>query len=226
MIGPAKAASVSVLIPTMNEEAAIAKVLEEMTKINVEEILVIDGSSDETSNIVKQMGAKLIIETRRGYGRALQTGIEQATSDIVVYIDGDYTYDANEVKSLVAPIISGEADVVLGNRLAGKHEQGSMTWLNSWGNRLISTTISKLYSIKINDTQTGFRAIRRILLQNTSYHNYDMSYVTEQLIKLISKRATIVEVPISYKRRIGKSKLSPLRDGFKILYTAILCRIR
>jgi glycosyltransferase involved in cell wall biosynthesis len=216
---------ISVIIPTKNEEEGISLVLKQLLAVNIDEIIVVDGSEDETATIAKKMGATIVIETRSGYGRALQTGIEKAKGEIIVYIDGDYTYDPSDIHKLIEPIIKGEADVVLGNRFRGKIEKGSMKTLNIIGNKLLSKILSLLYSKQINDTQTGFRAFRKELVHKFTYSNYGMPYVTEQLLKFIKNGAMIKEISISYKKRIGKSKLSPLRDGFKILTTIFLLRI-
>lgn len=209
---------VSVIIPTLNEEDAIGKVLAEVRAINVvDEVIVVDSSTDATAKIAESLGAKVISESRKGYGRALQSGVEKASGDIVVYIDGDYTYDPRDIPQIVKPILSGKYDAVLGNRLNSKMQSGAMSILNRFGNTLISLIFNLFFFKKVHDTQCGLRAIRRRFLEGLSYRNYGMTYVTEQLIKLVKEGARIANIPIVYRPRIGTTKLCTWTDGFKIL---------
>jgi glycosyltransferase involved in cell wall biosynthesis len=208
---------VSVIIPTLNEENAIGKVLNDMPMDYVHEIIVVDSSTDRTAKMAESLGAKVVFEGRRGYGRALQSGVEKSTGDVIVYIDGDYSYDPREILGILRPILHDECDVVLGNRLNGRMHPGSMTLLNRLGNTLISLIFSFAFLRKVNDTQCGFRAVRKRFLESFSYKDYEMAYVTEQLIKLIRKGVRISDVPVTYRPRIGVTKLSMWIDGPKIL---------
>jgi glycosyltransferase involved in cell wall biosynthesis len=208
---------VSVVIPTLNEEDSIGKVLAEIPKDVVDEVIVVDSSTDNTPKIAEKMGAKVIHEPTIGYGRALQTGIKNAKGDVVVYIDGDHSYDPKAISRLVAPIIKGECDVVLGRRLERKMLPRSMSPVNRFGNLMLSMIFDLLFLEGVKDTQSGFRAIRKRLLEDIRYENYGMPYVTEQLIKLAKKFALIKEVQIKYRPRIGITKLCTWTDGFKIL---------
>lgn len=185
--------------------------------INVDEVIVVDSSTDATAKIAEALGAKVIFESRKGYGRALQSGIEKASGDIIVYIDGDYTYDVKDIPRIVEPILSGKYDVVLGNRLCNKMQSGAMNLLNRFGNTLVSLIFSLVFFKKVNDTQCGLRAIRKRFLEEHSYRNYGMPYVTEQLTKLVKEGARIANVPVIYRPRIGTTKLCAWTDGFKIL---------
>jgi glycosyltransferase involved in cell wall biosynthesis len=209
---------VSVIVPTLNEENAIGKVLAEVQKVDVvDEIIVVDSSTDATAKIAEDFGAKVIFESRKGYGRALQSGMEKASGNIVVYIDGDFTYDSKDIPRIVEPILSGKCDVVLGNRLSTKMQSGAMNLLNRFGNKLISLIFSILFLRKIDDTQCGLRAMRKRFLEDLPYRDYGMPYVTEQLIKLVKEGARIVNIPVVYRPRIGTTKLCGWTDGFKIL---------
>jgi glycosyltransferase involved in cell wall biosynthesis len=213
---------VSVIIPTLNEEEAIEKVLMDIKKSNIaDEIIVVDSSTDATPKIAESLGAKVVFESRKGYGRALQSGVEKARGDVIVYIDGDFTYNPTDIHRLVKPIIGDGYDVVLGNRLNGKMQSGAMNLLNRFGNTMISLIFSLLFVKKVDDTQCGLRAIRRRFLEELSYKDYGMPYVTEQLIKLIRKRPRITNVPVTYRPRIGTTKLCAWTDGFKILKVII-----
>lgn len=209
---------VSVIVPTLNEEDAIGKVLAEVRMITaVDEVIVVDSSTDATAKIAESLGAKVIFESRKGYGRALQSGVEKASGDIVVYIDGDYTYDSRDIPQIVKPILSGKYDVVLGNRLNSKMQSGAMNLLNRFGNTLISLIFNLVFFKKVDDTQCGLRAIRKRFLEKLSYRDYGMPYVTEQLIELIKKGARIGNVTVTYRPRIGTTKLCTWTDGLKIL---------
>ena len=214
---PRVMARVTVIVPTLNEASAIGKVLSEMPDELLEEVIGVDSSSDDTPKIARNFGVKVIPERRRGYGRALQTGIEEANGDVVVYIDGDYTYAPMDIPRVVEPILKGECDVVLGNRFGGMMHPNAMNLLNRFGNFIISLIFSVVVLRRVNDTQCGLRAIRKRWLEGTSYKDYGMPYVTEQLIKLVKKGARIGNVPVAYRPRIGTTKLCAWTDGFKIL---------
>lgn len=211
----------SVIIPTLDEEKAIRKVLVDMPMETVDEVIVVDNSTDFTANIAKDLGTKVIPEPRAGYGRALQTGIENANGDIVVYIDGDYTYDPKEIPQMIHLILSGQYDIVLGSRIKGRMLHRSMSVKNRFGNLVLSLFFNILFFKKISDTQSGFRAIKKHLLDGLTCREHGMPYVTEQLIKLIKRDARIGEIPVTYRPREGETKLSPWSDGFKILKTLI-----
>jgi len=210
-------AKVTVVIPTLNEVFAIGKVLSEMPYEFLDEIIVVDSSKDDTPKIAKSLGAKVISESLRGYGRALQTGVEKASGDVVVYIDGDYTYNPMDIPRIVEPILKGECDVVLGNRLNRMMTPGAMNFLNMFGNIIISLFFSILFLRRVNDTQCGLRAIRKPFLDGLSYRDYGMTYVTEQLIKIAKKGGRIGNIPVDYRQRIGKTKLRAWTDGLNIL---------
>lgn len=217
--------TVSVIIPTLNEEDGIGRVLSSMPMEEFVEVLVVDGSSDMTAEIARRYGARVIQEPRRGYGRALQTAIEKASGDMVVYIDGDFTYDPTEILQLLEPVRDGKCDVVLGNRLAGVNPT-SMALVNRLGNRILSFFFGCVFGVRVNDTQCGLRVIPRLALLNHKYRCYGMAYVTEQLAKLAKAGYRIGEIPISYRPRIGKSKLRLLPDGFSILVAILIERFR
>jgi len=208
---------VTIIIPTLNEALAIKKVLFNIQNEFLDEVIVVDSSSDETPEIAKDFGVTVIREIRKGYGRALQTGIENAQGDIVVFIDGDYTYDPKDIPRIVEPILSGKCDVVLGNRLNGKLYPQAMDLVNRIGNTILSLIFSIVFFRRVNDTQCGLRAIRKQFLEGISYKDYGMPYATEQLAKLVKKGARIGNVSITYRPRIGVTKLCKWTDGFSIL---------
>lgn len=217
LIGTVDLEKVRVIIPTINEALAIGKVLSAMQSELLDKVIVVDSSDDETPKIAESFGVLVVKENRKGYGRALQTGIEKAQCDVVVFMDGDYTYDPNDIPRIAAPILEGKCDVVLGDRLSGKMYPGAMDLVNRIGNMLLSLIFSALFLRRVKDTQCGLRAIRKRLLEGISYRDYGMPYVTEQLAKLTKKGARIGNVPIAYRPRIGTTKLCKWTDGFRIL---------
>ena len=218
---------VTLIIPTLNEERNIARVLKKIPRRLVDEIIVVDSSSDNTPSIAKGLGANVIHEVRRGYGRALHRGITSSKGDIIVYIDGDDTYDPCEISKIIQPIIEDEYEIVLGNRLHDNMDPTSMTRLNRIGNTVISSIFRALYKNDITDTQTGFRAIKKECVADLNNDYHGMNYVTEQLIKIIKNGARVGETPITYKPRIsGRPKLNPIKDGLSIIWVMIKEKIK
>jgi glycosyltransferase involved in cell wall biosynthesis len=208
---------VSLIVPTLNEEKAIDRVLSGIPEDVVHEVIVVDSSIDATAKIAESLGAKVVFEFRKGYGQALQSGVEKAGGDIVVYMDGDYTYDPKDIPRLVEPIRKGDCDVVLGNRLSGLMHPGAMSLFNRFGNCLLSLAFSVCYLRRVGDTQCGLRAFRKVALRGLSCSDYGMPYVTEQLIKLVKRGVRVGNNPVTYRQRIGTTKLCAWTDGFKIL---------
>jgi glycosyltransferase involved in cell wall biosynthesis len=203
----------------MNEEEAISAVLKDVPWDAVDEVIVVDSSTDDTAQVAESLGARVIHEESRGYGRALQRGIDVAKGDIIVFIDGDYSYDPQDISRVVRPILSRECDVVVGNRLNGLMSKDSMQLPNKIGNLFISLIFRRLFGRMVKDTQCGLRAFRKKLLHELTCKADGMPYVTEQLIRLIRKGARIQTVEVSYRPRIGATKLRVWADGLRILRT-------
>jgi glycosyltransferase involved in cell wall biosynthesis len=200
---------VSVIIPTRNEASAIASVLADIPADIATEVIVVDGdSTDGTPGIAARMSARVLCEPRRGYGRACLTGLANASSpDIVVFLDGDYSDRPAELSLLLAPIIEGRADITIGSRLAGRRIAGAMPWHAALGNRLAASLIGMLYGLKITDLGP-FRAARADVLRSLALEETTYGWAVEMILKGALKGFRIVEVPVSYHPRIGKSKIS------------------
>ena len=205
---------VSVIIPTHNEAQAIGRVLADLPSDLVNEVLVVDSnSSDATCEIAAEMGARVIHEPRRGYGRACLTGLAAANlPDIVVFLDGDYSDRPSELPALLAPISEGRADITLGSRLHEGRSRGVLPWHQVFGNRLAAGLIRILYGLEISDLGP-FRAaradvLRALALQETSY-----GWAVEMILKGTLAGFRVLEVPVSYYPRIGKSKISGTFKG-------------
>jgi len=214
---------VSVVIPTMNEPAieVVVKEVFSVLKDYEVEVLVVDNSSDDTSERATKSGATIIHQHGKGYGNAYITGFKQVerTSDIIVMLDGDYSYDPRDIPKLLEPIKEG-ADFVIGNRFAAM-EQGAMSKRNVFGNRILTSLIRFLYHTPISDSQSGMRAITRTALENLKMKSQKMPFATEMIIEARKEGLEIVEVPIKYRVRVGAAKLNPYRDAINIIYTMI-----
>jgi glycosyltransferase involved in cell wall biosynthesis len=203
---------VSVVIPTRNEAGAIARVLADIPAGIVQEVIVVDSnSSDDTPGIAASMGARVVSESRRGYGRACLTGPFNANApDVVVFLDGDYSDRLAELSLLLAPIAEGRADITIGSRLAGSAE--AMPWHARFGNWLGATLITILYGVKITDLGP-FRAVRREVLDAVALEETTYGWAVELILKGAISGFRIAEVPVSYHPRIGKSKISGTVKG-------------
>jgi glycosyltransferase involved in cell wall biosynthesis len=205
---------VSVVIPTYNEAEAIGRVLADLSSDLVTEVIVVDSnSSDGTSEIAAQMGARVIHETRRGYGRACLTGLANASSpDVVVFLDGDYSDRPSELPLLLNPILKGRADITLGSRLATQRLRNALPWHQALGNRLAAGLIRLLYGVRISDLGP-FRAGRADVLRALALEEATYGWAVEMILKGALSGFRIVEVPVSYYPRIGKSKISGTLKG-------------
>jgi glycosyltransferase involved in cell wall biosynthesis len=209
---------VSVIIPTHNEALSIERVLADLPSDLVTEVIVVDSNSnDGTPEITARMGARVIHEPRRGYGRACLTGLATANSpDVVVFLDGDYSDRPSELPLLLAPIIDGpadgRADITLGSRLHGQNPAGALPWHQVFGNRLAASLIRLLYGLDISDLGP-FRAARADVLRALALEETTYGWAVEMILKGVLAGYRVVEVPVSYYPRIGKSKISGTLKG-------------
>jgi glycosyltransferase involved in cell wall biosynthesis len=214
---------ISVIIPTMDEPAladVLHDVLDALQQHSVE-LIVVDKSKDETATRAAELGAKVIHQTGTGYGDAYITGFQHISEDTetVVILDGDYTYDPYDIPKLLQAINDG-ADLVIGARFA-LMDKGAMSRRNALGNRLLTALIRVLYHVRITDSQSGMRAIRRSALDRLKLESPNMPFASEMIIEAQKENLAITEVPIRYRNRVGRAKLYPFRDAFSILFTTI-----
>jgi glycosyltransferase involved in cell wall biosynthesis len=205
---------VSVVIPTHNEAQSIGRVLSDLPADVVTEVLVVDSNStDGTPEIASKMGARVLHEPRRGYGRACLTGLANTQNpDVVVFLDGDYSDRPSELPIILAPIIEGRADITLGSRFGGKGDPGALPWHQSFGNRLAAGLIRLLYGVKVSDLGP-FRAGRADVLRRLELQENTYGWAVEIILKGALGGFRIVEVPVSYYPRIGKSKIGGTLRG-------------
>jgi glycosyltransferase involved in cell wall biosynthesis len=205
---------VSVIIPTHNEAQAIERVLADLPSDLTTEVIVVDSNSnDGTPEIAARMGARVVQEPRRGYGRACLTGLAATNSpDVVVFLDGDYSDRPSELPILLAPVIDGRADITLGARLHERNSAEALPWHQVFGNRLAAGLINLLYGLKITDLGP-FRAARAEVLRALALEETTYGWAVEMVLKGALAGIRVVEVPVSYYPRIGKSKISGTLKG-------------
>lgn len=216
-------AKIAIVFPALNECEAVGKILDEVKNVMTDydfDLVVVDGhSTDGTDKIAKKHGAIVLYQPGKGYGDALKTGFLYAknklNSEILVMLDADLTYDPKDIPKLVRPIMDGDAELVIGNRFAGMQE-GAMPAVNQIGNKAISTLANMSLGIGISDTQSGMRAFKAELLDEVNLMAVGMPFALEMLAKARSVNSRMLELPISYRPRVGETKLSPLKDGFRI----------
>jgi glycosyltransferase involved in cell wall biosynthesis len=200
---------ISVVIPTYNEAPAIAEVIAAVPQNKIEEIIVVDnGSTDGTAEKAAAAGARVIHEPRKGYGSACWAGANSIrNSDIIVFLDGDRSDDPAQLERIAAPVIQGQADLVIGSRIGGKLEKGSMPLHAKLGNRVIVFLLRLLYGVRITDIGS-FRAIPTRLLADLHMEQMTYGWPVEMVVKAARKGLRIQSVPIRYRKRIGVSKVT------------------
>ncbi len=217
-------AKIAVIIPALNEERSIGKVIAAIPDW-VDEIIVADnGSTDKTAEIARANEARVVYEPRRGYGSACLAGLATLnTPDVIVFLDGDFSDHPDEMFWLVDPITRGETDMVIGSRVLGHAETGALTPQARFGNWLACTLIRLFWGVEYSDLGP-FRAIRSTALEQLNMSDPDYGWTVEMQIKAARDGIRAREVPVSYRRRIGQSKVSGtvrgvIGAGWKILYT-------
>jgi glycosyltransferase involved in cell wall biosynthesis len=206
---------VSVIIPALNEAEVIGPLVTDTLKQPVDSVIVVDNAStDQTAQYALQAGARVVSESRRGYGYACAAGVTAASdADIIVFLDGDYSCLPEEISSLLTPFWRDEADLVIGSRELGHIAPGAMPSHQRFGNWLMARLMNTLYGLNLTDLGP-YRAIRRELLESLQMCEMTFGWPTEMTVKAIRQQARIVEVPVSWHRRsAGQSKISGTVKG-------------
>ena len=210
--------NVCILLPTLNEEATIGPVIRDFRSEGFDNILVIDGNSkDRTREIAEAEGARVVVQTGKGKGQAIKQAFDLIEEDYVVMADGDGTNLAKDVHVVLAPILEGKADHVMGNRLVD-YEKGAFTRLNLIGNKIINKLFGLAYGVWLDDILTGYRAFNRKAIKSFELKKLGFEIESEITIESVKKDLRVVEVPTTYLARHsgGATKLNPLKDGFRI----------
>lgn len=228
--GDAPTPRISAVIPALNEAPSIERVVEGLKAqpllASGEMIVVDNGSTDDTGEIARRAGARVVREERRGYGQACLAGVLAAEdAEIVVLLDGDAADDPDDLPRVLAPLLEDEADLVVGSRALGKRDRGSMTWQQVFGNKLASFMMRAIYGVRVTDVGP-FRTIRRDDLLALDMQEMTYGWPSEMIVKAARAGYRYREVPVSYRRRIGVSKVgdtivSSLKVGWYIISTIL-----
>ena len=206
---------ISVIIPAYNEEKSIGNVINSLPKVYDKLVVVNNGSDDSTGIIAKQNGATVLFEKKRGYGNACLRGIEflkKSLPDIVVFIDGDFSDYPQEIIKLIRPIEENKVDFVVGSRVKSLRKKGSLTPQQIFGNKLACFLLKILYKSKFTDLGP-FRAIKWNTLLDLNMIDKTYGWTIEMQLKVLRKKIPYAEVPVRYRNRIGKSKISGTLKG-------------
>ncbi|MHB8511014.1 MAG: glycosyltransferase family 2 protein [Actinomycetota bacterium] len=217
---------VSIVIPCLNEETTIVACVEHALAAIVGagvrgEVLVVDNNStDRSAELARAAGARVIHETRRGYGSAYLAGLAAAEGRAILMGDADLTYDFGELGRFLNLMDSTNADMVMGNRMQGQMEQGAMPWLHKWiGNPALTGLLNMFFRTGVKDAHCGLRMVRTSALERMNLCTPGMEFASEMVIKAARAGLKIIETPIEYKAHpeLRESKLNTWRDGFRHL---------
>lgn len=224
---------VKVIIPVFNESGSIGHVVSDIPAHLVNEVIVVNnGSTDDTANIASMAGATVLTETEKGYGAACLKGMEYVrsmsddeTPEVIIFLDGDYSDYPEEIEQLLLPIQAGTHDMVIGSRALGLKEKGSMTVQQIFGNWLATRMMRWFFNADYSDLGP-FRAIRWTALEKLEMKDRNYGWTVEMQIKAAKKGLRYTEIPVRYRKRIGKSKVSgtvkgTVMAGYKIITTII-----
>ena len=215
------------LIPALDEETAIESVIHSLQQLGFTDLLVIDnGSGDRTAELAASAGARVVREARRGYGAACLAGIaalDAAENDVVAFMDADGSDDARDLIAVIEPLLTGTADLVIGSRTRGERQPGALPAHARFGNLLATQLIRIKTGYRFSDLGP-MRALRLRTLRQLQMRDMDFGWTVEMQLKAARAGLRIVEVPASYRRRIGRSKITgtvsgSVRAGIKILST-------
>jgi glycosyltransferase involved in cell wall biosynthesis len=212
-----KGQSITVIIPCLNEEQGIEKVLRSMPEF-VDEIIVVDNdSTDRTSEVAASLGAKVIREQVRGYGRSYKRGFAVATRDLIVTLDGDHSYPVDALSYLIEAFLHLDVDFLNASRFPVRDQQ-AMSFKHKFGNLVLSVAMSLLFFRWVRDSQSGMWVFRRSILKDMKLESDGMAFSEEIKIEALrSSRIRFGEISILYSSRLGEKKLNPWRDGIENL---------
>lgn len=213
---------IAVLVPCYNEELTIGKVIDDFKRELPEaDIYVYDNNSkDNTSKIAEEKGAILVKEYRQGKGNVVRSMFRDVEADIYIMVDGDDTYPAEAARDMIQPIIDGEADMVIGDRLSnGTYFEENKRLFHDFGNNLVKGLIGLLFKNEIRDIMTGYRAFNRYFVKTMPVLSDGFQIETEMSIHALDKKFLLKEIPIDYRDRPegSESKLSTFKDGYRVL---------
>jgi glycosyltransferase involved in cell wall biosynthesis len=208
-----KEQAITVIIPCLNEEQGIEKVLRRMPAF-VDQVIVVDnGSTDRTSDVARASGAEVIREEVRGYGRAYKRGFAHATGDLIVTLDGDHSYPPDAISYLIEAFLHLDVDFLNASRFPVRDKR-AMSFKHKFGNLILSLVMSVLYFRWVRDSQSGMWVFRRAILKEMTLESDGMAFSEEIKIEALkSRKIRFEEMPVQYSSRLGEIKLNPWRDG-------------
>jgi glycosyltransferase involved in cell wall biosynthesis len=213
-----KGERITVIIPCLNEEQGIGQVLQRIPEFVDETIVVDNGSTDRSPEVARGLGAKVIREDVRGYGRAYKTGFASATGDIIITLDGDHSYPPDAISYLLEACLHLQADFLNTSRFPVRDPK-AMSFLNKVGNLILSLAMSVLYFRWVRDSQSGMWVFRRSILSQIKLTADGMAFSEEIKIEALkNRRIRFAEISIQYTSRLGEVKLNLWRDGFYNLW--------
>lgn len=213
-----KSLKITVISPCLNEEQGIERVLRRMPDFVDQTIVVDNGSTDRTSDVARGLGALVIHEDVRGYGRSYKTGFATATGDLIVTLDGDHSYPPDAISYLLEAFLHLDVDFLNASRFPVR-TPGAMSLKHKIGNLILSLAMSVLYLRWVRDSQSGMWVFRRSMLQDLKLTSDGMAFSEEIKIEALKRnRARFAEISIMYTSRMGEMKLNPWRDGFYNLW--------
>src|SRR5215468_10464448 len=221
-----KSLSITVIIPCLNEEQGVETVLRAMPEF-VDEVVVVDNNStDRTSEVAASLGAKVVREEVRGYGRAYKRGFTCATSDLIVTLDGDHSYPVDALSYLIEAFLHLDVDFLNASRFPVRDAR-AMSFKNKFGNLVLSLAVSVLFFRWVRDSQSGMWVFRREILKNMKLESNGMAFSEEIKIEALrNPRIRFGEISIMYSSRLGETKLNAWRDGFANLAFLVKKRFR
>ena len=213
-----KGERITVIIPCLNEEQGIEQVLRSMPAF-VDEVIVVDNAStDRTSDVAAALGARVIREEVRGYGRSYKRGFTYATGDLIVTLDGDHSYPVDALSYLLEAFLHLDVDFLNASRFPVRDAR-AMSFKHKFGNLVLSLATSILYFRWVRDSQSGMWVFRRSILKNMTLESNGMAFSQEIKIEALkSSQVRFGEISIMYSSRLGEIKLNPWKDGFYNLY--------
>lgn len=218
---------VSVVLPCLNEAASVGAVVRSALQVMREhgikgEVVVSDnGSTDGSSDLARAAGARVVAAPSRGYGNAYHAGMAAALGRVLLMADADGTYPMEAIPALVAPVLAGERDMVIGSRLQGRIH--AMPWTHRYiGNPILTGTLNRFFRVRVSDAHSGMRAIDRVAYHKLGLTTPGMEYASEMIVQAARSKLNIAEIPIEYRERIGESKLDTWPDGWRHLKYLLL----